>query len=214
MDDDNIRPPDKVKVMCLANFDDDYEYEYRNENDYDFEEAVKQSLQDIYNNNDENDTIYKILEESRKEYQIMQQVKEMEEEEKKQKEEEEKQKEEEEKQKEEEKKQKEEEEKKQKEEEKKQKEEEKKQKEEEIQLEKRKKEFETLQPKIKKMITYDQTNKSIYEVVLLKIDLYINRKKDFVSLDKTMIDQIFNLLKGIRLTSEEITNIKKIFVEL
>jgi hypothetical protein len=197
MDDDNIRPPDKVKVMCLANFDDDYEY--RNENDYDFEEAVKQSLQDIYNNNDENDTIYKILEESRKEYELMQQVKEMEEEEKKQKEEEKKQKEEQ---------------KKQKEEEKKQKEEEKKQKEEEIQLEKRKKEFETLQPKIKKMITYDQTNKSIYEVVLLKIDLYINRKKDFVSLDKTMIDQIFNLLKGIRLTSEEITNIKKIFVEL
>jgi hypothetical protein len=167
MEDETIRPPDEAKVMCLANFDDNFINESNNNYDIEYETALKQSLNDICN--DDNDAISQILEESRKEFELLQQIKEIEEMEEIEKIE---------------------------------------------QLEKRKKEFETLQPKIKKMITYDQPNKTIYEIILSEIDLYINNNsRNYVSLDNKMIDQIFKVLKGIRLSAEEMTIITKLFLE-
>ena len=60
------------------------------------------------------------------------------------------------------------------------------------------------------MINYDQTNKSIYDVILSEIDNYINNNIVSLSINK---DYIFKVVKGIRLTTEELTSIKKLFGE-
>ena len=60
------------------------------------------------------------------------------------------------------------------------------------------------------MINYDQTNKSIYDVILSEIDNYINNNIVSSSINK---DYIFKVVKGIRLTTEELTSIKKLFGE-
>ena len=170
----NIRPPDKVKVMCL------YDDNDINDNDIDYDNIINENLNDNINNYDENEyenIISQILEESKKEYELFQQIKEIEE--IKQQEIDQ-------------------------------------QIEQEIekikQIENRKKEFESLEHKLKKMINYDQTNKSIYEIILSEIDNYINNNIVSSSIN-TNKDYIFKVVKGIRLTTEELTSIKKLFGE-
>jgi hypothetical protein len=83
---------------------------------------------------------------------------------------------------------------------------------EELERQTRTKIFANLQQKIRKISNYDEPNKDIYELILSTINNYININ-NFVSLalDKTHYEAIQNVLKLIRLTNDDLENIKKLF---
>jgi hypothetical protein len=76
----------------------------------------------------------------------------------------------------------------------------------------RKNEFKSIKLKLNKILLFDRPNIFNYELILSIIELYeqcyINEYK---SLNKEFND-IFNVLKTIRLTKEELSSIKKIIV--
>ena len=76
----------------------------------------------------------------------------------------------------------------------------------------RKNEFKSIKLKLNKILLFDRPNIFNYELILSIIELYeqcyIN---EYNSLNKEFND-IFNVLKTIRLTKEELSSIKKIIV--
>ena len=72
--------------------------------------------------------------------------------------------------------------------------------------------YETIIPKIKKIINYDKENIDTYELLLSVINYYIEGKSIKLTLPHNILDDIFQVLKGIRLTNEELRKIENLFV--
>ena len=76
----------------------------------------------------------------------------------------------------------------------------------------RKNEFKSIKLKLNKILLFDRPNIFNYELILSIIELYEqNYINEYKSLNKEFND-IFNVLKTIRLTKEELSSIKKIIV--
>jgi hypothetical protein len=76
----------------------------------------------------------------------------------------------------------------------------------------RKNEFKSIKLKLNKILLFDRPNIFNYELILSIIELYEqNYINEYKSLNKEFND-IFNVLKTIRLTNEESSSIKKIIV--
>lgn len=72
--------------------------------------------------------------------------------------------------------------------------------------------YETIIPKIKKMIIYDKSNEETYKLLLSVINFYIEGKSIKLTLPHNILDNIFKVIKGIRLTNEELRKIENLFV--
>ncbi len=72
--------------------------------------------------------------------------------------------------------------------------------------------YETIIPKIKKMIIYDKSNEEIYKLLLSVINFYIEGKSIKLTLAHNILDNIFKVIKGIRLTNEELRKIENLFI--
>ncbi len=72
--------------------------------------------------------------------------------------------------------------------------------------------YETVIPKIKKMENFDKPNEETYKLLLSVINYYIEGKSIKLTLPDNILNNIFQVLKGIRLTNEELSNIKNLFV--
>lgn len=72
--------------------------------------------------------------------------------------------------------------------------------------------YETIIPKIKKMEIFDKPNKETYKLLLSVINYYIEGKSIKLTLPDDILNNIFKVLKGIRLTNEELSKIKNLFV--
>lgn len=66
--------------------------------------------------------------------------------------------------------------------------------------------------KLKKVQTYDTTNKDTYETIITIIEMYELNYIDNYMLDETSYNTIFKLLRSIRLTKEEIILLEGLFV--
>jgi hypothetical protein len=76
----------------------------------------------------------------------------------------------------------------------------------------RKNEFKSIKLKLNKILLFDRPNIFNYELILSIIELYEqNYINEYKSLNKEFND-IFNVLKTIRLTTEELSSITKIIV--
>jgi len=72
--------------------------------------------------------------------------------------------------------------------------------------------YETIIPKIKKMENFDKPNEETYKLLLSVINYYIEDKSIKLTLSDDILNNIFQVLKGIRLTNEELSKIKNLFV--
>lgn len=154
MNENYIRPPDEAKNMTLLDNNQPII-----ESDYD--RAIKQSLDDYSNN------LNKILLQSQEEFELMQQIKEIEQMEELEK---------------------------------------------QYKAELRAKSFETIIQKIKKIAGFDKPNIDTYELLLSVINNYIEKDSFKLTLTSSIIEDILQVLKGIRLTNEELSKIKNLFV--
>lgn len=66
--------------------------------------------------------------------------------------------------------------------------------------------------KLKKVQTYDTTNKDTYETIITIIEMYELNYIDNYMLDEKSYNTIFKLLRSIRLTKEEIILLEGLFV--
>ena len=66
--------------------------------------------------------------------------------------------------------------------------------------------------KFKKVQMYDATNKDAYEIIITIIEMYELNYIDNYMLDETSYNNIFKLIKTIRLTKEEVILLEGLFV--
>ncbi len=80
-------------------------------------------------------------------------------------------------------------------------------------INKRTKEFSSLKVKFNKLVSFDATNKSIYELILNAIELYITCDIDNYSVEEEEYINIMNVCKNIRKTTEENIYLQNLFIK-